>query len=90
MGPFCLENRRLREDFVNVYKYLREDTIRCLWAPLKRACLQDERQWAQNKMQEVLSELQEILFYCVGDQSTRTGCTERLWSLSPWRYSKGV
>lgn len=27
-------------------------------------------------MQEVLSEHQKILSYCVGDQSTRTGCTE--------------
>lgn len=41
---------------------------------------QDKRQWAQTGAQEVLSELQEVLCYCVGDGAP-VQAAQMLWSL---------
>lgn len=46
---------------------------------------QDEGQWAKTGTQEVLYKQTKELLHWEGD-STRTGCTERLWSHHLWRY----
>jgi len=65
LGLLSLKKKRLGEDFISVYKYLRGE-----WKETSSSQqLQEKRQWAQNGTQLVCPKYQEALIYSAANST---------------------